>query len=733
MPKIDRPERPRKKGFFVNSSTWLRLRRPTLAAIALIIAAGLLAYANVFSGRFVLDDPIEIVGNPALRTLWPPWIAMTGGNQVAARPLPYLTFAIDLAIWGPSPAGFHLTNLLSHLATACGLFFLTEATLARSVGTPRLRAQATPIAAAAAASWAAHPLTTAAVTYVYQRIEAIAACFMVWSVYCAVRSFSIPANDPGQSVSRRRWEAAAIGFAAAAVLSKETAVVLPVLVVLYWWIFASDRELRPRLPFFAGIAATWGVLAIMLRGGRGTYAELGQAVHPPLLYLLTQTQVILHYLRLAVWPVGLCLDYDWPLVSGVKAAGASLAVLSVAFVAAVVAASGRRAWAFPALAFFLLLAPTSSVMPVADVAFDHRMYLPLFCVVVLVVAIGWWALGRCAATVALHGESGGLRWAVVAAACIVMALAWLTHLRNRDFHDPQILWSQALRRNPQAFRANWWAAVDAARRGDVDRALDHAARSTRRMPNGLAFHEVARLFHEAGDLRALERTCRAGIATLDENRWSGKPTWFDLHAILAESLLARGAAPAAAAVCRSILPQARAALPEHHAITIGLRLTLLRCQLAEDPAMVRAADAEELLRDAIAGLSPAHPKVLAARSALAVLQDRDGNVAAAETNLQEVVRLQIESAGTDADAGAALETLASFLTSHERHAETVPLWSEIWRIRGRCFGVDHPRSQAAGRQLVRALELAGRSAEAREVGALLQRAAHSTPAAQPRD
>ena len=283
-----------------------------------------------------------------------------------------------------------------------------------------------------------------------------------------------------------------------------------------------------------------------------------------------------------------------------------------------------------------------------------------------------------------------------------MALAWLTHLRNRDFHDPQILWSQALRRNPQAFRANWWAAVDAARRGDVDRALDHAARSTRRMPNGLAFHEVARLFHEAGDLRALERTCRAGSATLDENRWSGKPTWFDLHAILAESLLARGAAPAAAAVCRSILPQARAALPEHHAITIGLRLTLLRCQLAEDPAM-------------------------------AVLQDRDGNVAAAETNLQEVVRLQIESAGTDADAGAALETLASFLTSHERHAETVPLWSEIWRIRGRCFGVDHPRSQAAGRQLVRALELAGRSAEAREVGALLQRAAHSTPAAQPRD
>jgi len=278
--------------------------------LALIVVAGLLAYANVFSGQFVLDDPIEIVANPALRTLWPPWIAMMGGNQVAARPLPYLSFAIDLAIWGPSPAGFHLTNLLVHLATACGLFLLTEATLARRAETQKLRAQATPIATAAAAIWVAHPLTTAAVTYVYQRIEAIAACLIVWSLYCAARSFSIAINDPGQSGQRRRWQAAAIGLAVAAMLSKETAVVLPVLVVLYWWIFATERNARPRLPFFAGIAATWGVLAIMLRSARGAYAELGQAVHPPLLYLLTQTQVILHYLRLAIWPVGLCLDYD---------------------------------------------------------------------------------------------------------------------------------------------------------------------------------------------------------------------------------------------------------------------------------------------------------------------------------------------------------------------------------------------------------------------------------------
>jgi tetratricopeptide (TPR) repeat protein len=700
---------------------------------ALIIAVGLLAYANVFSGQFVLDDPVEIVANPALRTLWPPWVAMTGGNQVAARPLPYLTFAIDLAIWGPNPAGFHLTNLLVHITTAVGLFLLTAATLARCSGPPHFRDQATLIAAASAAIWVAHPLTTAAVTYVYQRIEAIAAGLMVWSLYCAARSLWIQIDDPGLATPRRRWQGAAILLAAVAMLSKETAVVLPALVILYWWMFSPARDPRLRLPFLAGFAATWCVLAIMLRSGKGNYAELGQAVHPPLLYFLTQTQVILHYLRLSIWPFGLCLDYDWPLVDGVAAAAGSLTTVLFAFVACAIGGLRRQVWAFPGLAFFMLLAPTSSVMPVADVAFDHRMYLPLYCVVVLIVGAGSWVVSRLSAMAGFADAHSGPRWAAGATAGIVLALACVTHLRNRDFHDPRILWKQALDRNPQAFRANWWAAVDAAARGDVDRALDHAARSTRRMPNGLAFHEVARLFHEAGDLAAWERTCRSGIATLDERRWSGRPSWFDLHALLAESLLAQGEAAAAAEVCRSILPQARATLPVHHAITIGLRLNLLRCQLAENPATVRVADAEELSRDAIAGLTPAHPKALAARSALAVLQDRDGNVADAETNLREVVRLQSESVGIDADAGAALETLASFLTSHERHAETVPLWTEIWRIRGRCFGVDHPRSQAAGRQLVQALELAGRSAEAREVGKQLRNAARSEPVVQPRD
>jgi hypothetical protein len=148
---------------------------------------------------------------------------------------------------------------------------------------------------------------------------------------------------------------------------------------------------------------------------------------------------------------------------------------------------------------------------------------------------------------------------------------------------------------------------------------------------------------------------------------------------------------------------------------------------------VGVAEAEDLLRDAIAGLGPGHPKALAVRSALAVLLDRAGDAAAAEQALREVIRLQRASAGSDAEASEVLETLAHFLASHGRHAETVTLWSEIWQVRGRSLGAGHPRSRAAGGQLVKALKASGQAAEARAVGRLLEQATRSEPAVPPHD
>ena len=157
----------------------------TVRQAALFVAViTCVAFLNSFAGKFVLDDIQDIEHNPALEQLFPPWDAMFLGNKLPARPLPYLTFAIDRAIWGVRPFGYHATNLLVHVIAALALFSIVRITLL----SPRLRGRwgdrAVPLAMVIAMIWAVHPLQTQAVTYVYQRIESMTGMFCLVSLAC---------------------------------------------------------------------------------------------------------------------------------------------------------------------------------------------------------------------------------------------------------------------------------------------------------------------------------------------------------------------------------------------------------------------------------------------------------------------------------------------------------------------------------------------------------------------
>ena len=149
---------------------------------------------------------------------------------------------------------------------------------------------------------------------------------------------------------------------------------------------------RSERGFYAALAATWLVLAGQLASQGAAYQEVRSLPHSPLAYALTQAEVILHYLRLAVWPVAQCFDDGWPIATDWRRIVPQVAVV---LAAAAVTAGGvirRRPWAVPAGAFFVTLAPTSSIMPVDAVAAEHRMYLPLAAVIALAVpaaAAGW--------------------------------------------------------------------------------------------------------------------------------------------------------------------------------------------------------------------------------------------------------------------------------------------------------------------------------------------------------
>ena len=267
-------------------------------AIPLLLAAGFFAYHNALHGPFVLDDIRAISQNETIRTLWPPWgiLSPPVHSPVTGRPLVNLSLAVNYAIGGERVTSYHLLNLAIHLLAALALFGIIRRTLRDRA--PRYREEATGMATAAALLWVVHPLTTESVDYTIQRTELLMGLFFLLTLYCAIRGFGPP--------ERKNWYGAALAAFVLGLGSKEVIVVAPAIVLVYDWLFesASLRDaLRRHWRLYAGYAAVLGlyVLFVGTRLRRAFTGLSGRAV-APWDYALTQSAVIVHYLRLAFWP-----------------------------------------------------------------------------------------------------------------------------------------------------------------------------------------------------------------------------------------------------------------------------------------------------------------------------------------------------------------------------------------------------------------------------------------------
>ncbi|HEX6974309.1 MAG TPA: hypothetical protein VF147_07910, partial [Vicinamibacterales bacterium] len=352
----------------------------TVVATAVIALATLAAYSNSMDGIFVFDDEPSIERNAHVAAL-PDVVAAMGApndSTLAGRPVASLSFALDYArSGGHSLAAYHATNLAIHIASALLLFGIVR----RTLRSPRLAdlfgPQATPLAASVALLWALHPVQTGSVTYIVQRVESLMGLFYLATLYCAIRASSASRAMP--------WIAGAVLACALGMGTKEVMVSAPLMVLLWDWIFARDT-LRSRRPLYCALACTWVILGVLVAGGPRTFSVgFGFEGWPWWRYLLTQASVVTHYVRLVFWPSPLVLDYEW------EPSTVAAAILPGLFVLALV---GATAWAvvrrmpsgFAAAWFFVILAPTSSVLPiVTEVAAEHRLYLPLAGVVALAV------------------------------------------------------------------------------------------------------------------------------------------------------------------------------------------------------------------------------------------------------------------------------------------------------------------------------------------------------------
>jgi tetratricopeptide (TPR) repeat protein len=450
---------------------------PLLPGLVLV-AAGLWAYSNSFTGEFLFDDSPAILENADIGQLWPQSVAAV----LRSRSLGDFSFAVNYALGGLDVRGYHAVNLVVHLLAALALFGLVRRTLLLQPWRPRFERSAAGLALAAALLWLLHPLQTESVTYVVQRSEALMGLFYLLTLYCVLRGATAAATA-------RWWYAAAGACCALGMASKEVMVTAPLLVLLYdrTFLVGSVREaLRRRWPLYAGLAASWLLLAapvatlfLPAEGGGATSAGFGLRGLTAWEYARSQPGVILHYLRLTLWPDRLCLDYGWP-VARTAAEILPPAVVVAALVAAMLWGLARRSWlGYCGAWFFLILAPTSSVVPLLDLAFEHRLYLPLAAVAVLAVLGGHAALEAGCGRLGLDKRrrlwlAGGL------VAALAVVLGTLTQWRNEDYRDRLTMWADVVRKRPAHARAHnnlGLALISRGRRAEAARQFQEALRA----------------------------------------------------------------------------------------------------------------------------------------------------------------------------------------------------------------------------------------------------------------
>lgn len=443
---------------------------------ALLTVAIVAAYANSLPGVFLFDDQYVIEGGRL--SDFDGWSLL---RPQSMRSLVMLTFAVNQSAGGLDVRGYHLVNIGIHLLAGWLLFDL----LRRSFALPRvvvhLPCKGLWLALAIALLWLVHPLQTQAVTYIVQRLESLMALFYLAFLYCIIRG----ATGTRGGV----WYVAALVMLALGLRSKEVMITAPVVGLLMdRALFAADWKTvwqeRKWLYLACFVPAAVAVLAALpsLMADDSTVG-FGVARYTEQEYLQTQPGVVVHYLRLIIWPYPQCFDYDWQVArspGAILVPGVMLASLLIAS-----AYLWRRlpALSFLIWAFFIILAPTSSFMPLRDMAFEHRMYLPSAVALTFLVPL-------VAAGIRYACKQQATKVSMAAIVVVTLFLGALTVRRNMAYYDALEMWSDVLETAPHNSRAYHNLAVALQKLKRYPEAVAHAERALELSPQSAEMHAM---------------------------------------------------------------------------------------------------------------------------------------------------------------------------------------------------------------------------------------------------
>ena len=478
----------------------------------LIAITGIIAYSNSFTIPFVFDDSLDIVDNAIIRNIGNFISSVKGYAYNPRRFVGYFSFALNYHFGGLDVVGYHVVNLLIHITNG----FLVYIFVSLTFRTPYFRLSrddnwgtGKTVALFSSLLFVAHPLQTEAVTYIVQRFTSLAAFFYLSALVFYIKGRLTDQGDTstgaGPYNSRRmhislRWifYIFSLIFAVLAMKTKEIAFTLPLVALVYEFSFFRS-PLRKRLLVLVPLVITLAIIPLSMMNVHRPLGELlsdisektrVQTSLPRADYLLTETRVITTYIRLLFFPFNQSLDYNYPVyhsISDPPVLFSCIFLLSLVGLCSYLFCTSRpdnttadrpenqrkllpppfsRLAAFGIAWFFITLSVESSFIPIVDVIYEHRVYLP---------SIGFFLLlGICIAR--LKNKLGvwippWSKYVTLAMAVIIAALSLVTYSRNLLWNNPVGLWEDVVQKNPGSFRGHYNLGTLESKEGHLAKAM----------------------------------------------------------------------------------------------------------------------------------------------------------------------------------------------------------------------------------------------------------------------
>ncbi len=480
---------------------------------ALLLLLCILAYSNSFHVPFQFDDFYNITEKPYVRNIGYFFDSareslFSSDHGFRMRTVGYFTFALNYRFGGGEVFGYHLVNLLIHCLNGLLVYWLVVLSFRGPVlGNTPLRESSKPIALLSALLFALHPVQTQAVTYIVQRVSSLATCFFLLSLASFIK-WRLAYLEGSSGRKALPWFGLCLVSAILAMKTKEIAFTLPVIAVLYEFLFFRG-EIRKRILPLVPLVLTMGIIPFGLVGTPESAGELigdvsrSMRVDSPLSrgeYLFTEMRVVVTYLRLLFLPVGQNLDYDYPIYRSflnkeVILSFLFLALLSGAGIALAVrerkTLSGALPVSFGIFWFFLTLSVESSIIPITDVIYEHRLYLPSVGFSVALATALFLGMRRV-------GENKARMVFLAGLSVIVIVLSGATYARNRVWGTEVSLWEDVVRKSPEKARGHNSLGFALRKRGRLEEAIGHYREAIRLQPDyALAHHNLGFAYHAA--------------------------------------------------------------------------------------------------------------------------------------------------------------------------------------------------------------------------------------------